>query len=451
MENIIERKRLFSNAQLKRLIIPLLIEQLLAMLVGMLDTIMVSAAGEAAISGVSIVNDVNNLAIQLLSALAGGGSVVVAQYLGNEDSDNSNLSASQLWMISFVISSSICLVCLLFHYQILHALYGSVEVDVMEAALEYFWITALSFPFLGIYNSSAALFRIMNQTKTTMYVSILMNAINIIGNYIGVNIMHMGAAGVAWPTTISRAVAGLVMTYMAFGGENPIHLLWRNIITFKKEILKKILSIAVPNGLENGLFQLGKILVSAIVATFGTSQIAANGVTNSLATLCYTTEMALQLAVVTVIGRCVGANDYDQAKYYINKMLKMAFVMAIVDNLIVWIISPFALNLYTLTSETAAITSTILAMECIAVSLLHAPAFVLPCALRASGDAKFTMVVGVTSMFIARVGCAYLIGSVMGLGVVGTRIAMYIDWLVRIIFFAIRYKSNKWMEYRVVG
>lgn len=449
MENI-EKKRLFSNSQLKRLIVPLLIEQLLAMLVGMLDTIMVSAAGEAAISGVSIVNDINNLAIQLLAALAGGGSVVVAQYLGNDDRENSNLSASQLWMISFVISTSICFLCLLLHTQILQALYGSVEYDVMEAAKEYFWITALSFPFLGIYNASAAQYRIMNQTKATMYVSILMNTINLVGNYIGVNIMHLGAAGVAWPTTISRAVAGLVMSYLAFHKENPIHLVWKDILSFHKDIIQKVLSIAIPNGLETGLFQLGKILISAIVATFGTSQIAANGVTNSLSTLCYVTEMAMQLAIVTVIGRCVGANDYEQAKYYVRKMVGMAMVMAIVDNIIIYFISPYALSLYTLSNETYQIATTILMMECVAVSLLHAPAFVLPCALRASGDAKYTMIVGVTSMFIARVGCAYLIGSVMGYGVVGTRIAMYIDWVVRIAFFAWRYISNKWMEYRVV-
>lgn len=445
-----KKKKLFSNAQLKRLIIPLLVEQLLAMLVGMLDTVMVSSAGEAAISGVSIVNDVNNLAIQLLAALAGGGSVVVTQYLGNDDRKNSNLSASQLVMIAFLISTGIAAVCLIFHYQILHALYGSVESDVMEAALTYFWITALSFPFLGVYNASAALFRAMNQTRATMYVSMIMNLINIVGNYIGVYILHLGAAGVAWPTTISRAAAAIIMTSLAFHDGNPLRLIWKDILTFKKTIVQKILSIAIPNSVENGLFQLGKILVSSIVATFGTSQIAANGVTNSLATLCYTTEMAMQLAIVTVVGQCVGANDYGQAKYYVNKMVKMASVMAIVDNLIVWLISPFALKLYTLSDQTASIASTILAMECIAVAILHAPAFVIPSALRAAGDAKYTMYVGVASMFAARVGCAWLLGSMMGMGVIGTRIAMYIDWGVRIIFFTYRYRSGKWMNYRVV-
>lgn len=186
------------------------------------------------------------------------------------------------------------------------------------------------------------------------------------------------------------------------------------------------------------------------VATYGTMQIAANGVTNSLCVLCYTTEMAMQLAVVTVVGQCVGANDYDQARYYIRKMLIMAMVMAVINNVILFVVSPFALQLYTLKNETLAITETILGMECLAVGLFHVLAFVLPTCLRAAGDAKYTMYVGVLSMFFARVAGAYILGTVMGLGVVGTRIAMYIDWIVRIVFFEIRYKSGKWTQYRAI-
>lgn len=444
-------KRLFSNRQLSRLIIPLLVEQLLVMLVGMADTIMVSSAGEAAISGVSIVNDVNNLMINLLSALAGGGAVIVSQYLGYGDGENVKKSASQLVMISFLISTGLGLICFSLHCQILQLLYGTVEADVMAAARTYFWITAISFPFLGVYNSSAALFRSMNQTKATMYVSILMNTINIVGNYFGVFVFHLGVAGVAWPTLASRVVAAIVMTKMAFHPENAISISWDEILQWNRQLLGKILSIALPNGIENGLFQLGKVIVSVFVATYGTSQIAANGVTNSLSTLCYATEMAMQLAVVTVIGQCVGANDYSQAKYYIRKMLLMSFVMAIVNNVIIFLITPAALTLYTLTEETRNITLTIMTMECVAVSVIHAPAFVLPCCLRAAGDAKYTMYVGVASMFVARVMLAYVLGTMLGMGVVGARIGMYIDWVVRIFFFAWRYASGKWENFRVIA
>ncbi len=442
--------RMFSNAQLKKLILPLLVEQLLVMLVGMADTIMVSAAGEAAISGVSIVNDVNNLIIAVLTAIAGGGSVIVTQYLGNRDEENTKLSASQLITISFIISLFFGVFCVLFHSSILNLLYGSVETSVMDNAKVYFWITALSFPFLGVYNSSAALYRSMNHTGTTMKVSILMNSINVIGNFICVYLFKMGAAGVAWPTLVSRIVASILMFSLCFKKELPVNVNWTDILTFKNNIISKILSIAIPNGVENGLFQLGKVLVSTFVATYGTIQIAANGVTNSLCVLCYATEMAMQLAVVTVVGQCVGANDYDQAKYYIKKMQILAFIMAVVNNVILYLLSPYALSLYSLKDETLSIAETILGMECLAVGILHVPAFVLPTCLRASGDAKYTMYVGVASMFLARVLGAYILGTVMGLGVVGTRIAMYIDWTVRIIFFTVRYKSGKWMLYRAV-
>ncbi len=444
------KNKMFTNSQLRRLILPLLVEQLLVMLVGMADTIMVSAAGEAAIPGVSIVNDVNNLIISILTAIAGGGSVIVTQYLGNRDEENTKLSASQLIMISFVIALAFGILCVALHSVILNLLYGSVAVDVMESAKVYFWITALSFPFLGVYNSSAALYRSMNRTNTTMRVSILMNIINVVGNFICVYLMKMGAAGVAWPTLASRVVAAIVMLVLCFDQEAPICIVWKDILTWKKEIVSRILSIAIPNGVENGLFQLGKVIVSTFVATYGTMQIAANGVTNSLCVLCYTTEMAMQLAVVTVVGQCVGANDYDQAKYYIHKMLIMSMIMAVVNNAILYVVSPYALSLYTLQGETLSIAETILGMECLAVAVLHALAFVLPTCLRASGDAKYTMYVGVASMFAARVLGAYMLGTVMGLGVVGTRIAMYIDWIVRIVFFVIRYRSGKWTAYRAI-
>ena len=450
INTMIKSKVMFSNKQLFRLIFPLLVEQLLVMLVGMADTIMVSAAGEAAISGVSVVNDVNNLIIAILTAVAGGGAVIVTQYLGNQDSENTKLSASQLIMISFLISLIFGVLCVSFHSQILHVLYGSVEADVMESAKVYFWITALSFPFLGVYNSAAALYRSMNRTNTTMRVSILMNIINLVGNFICVYLLKMGAAGVAWPTLVSRIVAAAVMFKLCFDEEAPVSVMWKDILSWKQTIISRILSIAIPNGVENGLFQLGKVIVSTFVATYGTMQIAANGVTNSFCVLCYTTEMAMQLAVVTVVGQCVGANDYAQAKYYIRKMLIMSWIMAIVNNIIVFVVSPFALQLYSLKGETMAITETILGMECLAVAVFHALAFVLPTCLRAAGDAKYTMYVGVISMFAARVVGAYVLGTVLGYGVVGTRIAMYIDWIVRIVFFLVRYRNGKWMEYRAI-
>ncbi len=445
------KEKMFSNRALFRLFAPLLVEQLLLMLVGMVDTIMVSSAGEAAISGVSIVNDVNNLMIQLLAALSGGGAVVVSQYLGLGDKKQTIRSASQLVMISSLIAFGICVISLLSYKQVLQLLYGSVEPDVMQAARTYYWITALSFPVLGIYNAGTAVFRSMGRTNTTMFVSILMNTINIIGNYIGVFVLHMGVAGVAWPTLISRAVAAVLMLGLSFSKENPIYIVWNEIFCWRGMMLKKILTVAVPNGIENALFQVGKILLSTFVATYGTTQIAANGVSNSLNTLCYATESAIQLGAVTIIGQCVGADDYPQAEYYIRRLVKIAYAAALVNNVIMYLCMPFLLGLYTLSGETYQIAHLIITMECIAVTLLHSPAFVIPSSLRAAGDVRYTMIISVLSMFVFRVAGAYILGTIMGYGVVGTKFAWYIDWAARCIFFIHRFHSGKWKKFRLVG
>ncbi len=442
--------RMFSNKKILQLFIPLVIEQFLVYIVGMLDTVMVSNVGEAAVSGVSIVNEVNNLMIMLLSALAGGGAVCVSQYLGNGDDDQSRSAAGQLLMISAVFSTILCVVSITFHVQILNLLYSKVEPAVMQAARTYFWITALSFPFLGIYNSCAALYRSMNKTKVTMYVSLLVNLVNLVGNYIGIMVLHLGVVGVALPTLVSRLVGAVVMYVLANNKQNTLYVSLDSIMKYRPEIISKILKIAVPNSVENGLFQLGKIIVATIVATYGTTQITANGVTGSISTMCYTTESAMQLAAVTVIGTCVGANDYEQAEYYFKKLVLWAWGFAFINNIIIFLAKGPILSLYVLTDETRNIAFTILTMETVAVMALHAPAFVLPCCIRASGDAKYTMVVGVISMFMARCCGAYLFGTVLGLGVIGTRMAMYLDWFVRIIFFTIRYKSKKWMNYRLI-
>ena len=447
-EILTERK--FSNRDLAQLIAPLLMEQFLNMLVGMVDMVMISGAGEAAISGVSIVNEINNLAIQVLGAVGGGGAVIISQYLGYRDRKTANRAVSQLITLTLLISVLIGGVCTLFHSPILEALYGSVEADVMESAKTYFWITALSFPFLGLYNSCTAVFRSMKQTRVTMYASILMNGINVAGNFIGVYVLHLGVAGVAVPTLVSRIAAAALMLTLCVGSRYELHAELREVLHWDPVIQHKIVSIALPNGIESGMFQVGKILVSTIVATFGTMQIAANAAAGGLTCLCYTTENAMQLAIVTVAGQCVGANDYRQTRYYIRKMLGIAWVLAIVSNIALMAVFPAAVRIYHLSPETESITRTITLMECVAIAVIHTPAFVLPCALRAAGDAKFTMYFGILSMFAARVGCAFLLGKVLGLGVVGTRIAMYLDWGLRTVFFVWRYRSGKWTAYRVV-
>lgn len=441
---------MFTNKQLKWLIWPLIIEQLLTMIVGMADTMMVSYAGEAAISGVGLVDMINNLVITILAAVATGGAVIVSQYIGNKDKEKANFASGQLLTITGIISVVIMILCLVFHKNLLSLFFGSVDSEVMKACITYFLITALSFPFLGLYNSSSALFRSISKTKVTMYVSLLMNVINVVGNYIGVMVLNAGVMGVAIPTLISRVVAAIIMFYLSLDKRNSVYVKIKDIFNWNKVMIRKILRIAVPNGIENGLFTLGRVLVTSIVALFGTSQIAANSVAGSIDQVAIVVVNAINLAIVTVVGQCVGAGDYHQAENYIKKLMKVSYIVtAIIGGLVIFGL-PAILNLYTLSDEARNYTFILVIMHNVMAFALHPTSFVLPNGLRASGDVKYSMYVGIGSMLVFRLGIAYLFGVIFNLGIIGVWIAMGSDWLCRSVFFVMRFVKGKWKEFQVI-
>lgn len=441
---------MFTNESLKKLIFPLVIEQLLVMAVGVADTMMVSYAGEAAISGVGLVDMINNLIITILAAIAAGGAVVISQYIGSQNKENALKASGQLLLITLLISTLIMGICLVFHQGILRIFFGSIEADVMQASITYFLISTLSFPFLGIYNSASSLFRSIGKTKVTMYVSLLMNLINVVGNYIGVIILGAGVAGVAIPTLLSRIIASVIIFILALNHRHPIYVTFKNVFSWHKEMIQKILSIAIPNGIENGLFTLGRVLVTSIVALFGTSQIAANSVAGSVDQIAVVVVNAINLAIVTVVGQCVGASEYDQASYYIKKLMKISYVVTGIIGGVVILGLPWILNLYSLSDEARNLTFILVIMHNIMAFALHPTSFVLPNGLRAAGDVKYTMYVGIASMILFRLGSAYFFAVFLNLGIIGVWIAMGTDWLCRSVCFMLRYKSQKWKEFKVV-
>ena len=320
---------MFTNQDLKNMIVPLFFEQLLVMLVGIMDTFIVSYVGEAAVSGVSLVNSFNTIFIYLFTALASGGAVVISQYIGNKDQKNSVRSSSQLLMFSTVFSIVLSCIVLMFHHTILSALFGKVEMDVMDACITYIELSALSYPFIAIYNAGASLFRSMGKTKVTMYVSLASNIINVIGNCIGVFVLHAGVAGVAIPSLIARAFSAIVITNLCFRNDQTTYYTKKDLFAFDTDILRRVLSIAVPNGIENGIFQFVKVALSSVVALFGTYQIAANGVAQSIWSLAALMGVTLGPVYITVIGQCMGSGNQEQAKYYFKKLNKLAieFIM----------------------------------------------------------------------------------------------------------------------------
>lgn len=457
MINIIEPKnqidksrQIFSNRKLKNLIVPLIIEQLLILLVGIADTLMISYAGEAAVSGVSLVNQLNTVFILVFTALASGGAVVASQYIGNKDQKNGNLAASQLVMITTIISIVLMIGCIIFRSELLGLLFGSVENDVMQACLTYLVISAFSFPALAIYNSCAGLFRSMSKTKVIMYVSIIMNVINVIGNAIGIFVLHAGVAGVAIPSLISRVIAAIILIVLAYNQKNEIYIKTRDLFKWSQGMIRRILKIAVPNGIENGLFQLSKVALSTIVAMFGTSQIAANGVAQSLWSMAALFVTSMGPAFITVVGQCMGSGDKEAADYYMKKLLRITYIGGIVWNIVFFLITPLILGLYSLSSEVIELTILLCLIHNIFNALLCPYAFAMSNGLRACGDVKYTMYASLFATVICRVALSIVFGIWMNMGVVGIALAMAGDWFIKALLIFFRYRTGKWQEFKVI-
>lgn len=432
------------------MIVPLFFEQLLVMLVGIMDTFIVSYVGEAAVSGVSLVNSFNTIFIYLFTALASGGAVVISQYIGNKDQKNSVRSSSQLLMFSTLFSIVLTCIVLMFHQVILSALFGKVEIDVMNACITYIVISALSYPFIAIYNAGASLFRSMGKTKTTMYVSLASNIINVIGNCIGVFVLHAGVAGVAIPSLIARAFSAIVITNLCFRNDQTTYYTKKDLFAFDTDILKRVLSIAVPNGIENGIFQFVKVALSSVVALFGTYQIAANGVAQSIWSLAALMGVTLGPVYITVIGQCMGSGNQEQAKYYFKKLNKLAIVLSIVWNLIVLALTPLFMHFYQLSSETLQLIFYLVVIHNVFNAIVYPISGPLSNGLRAAGDVKFTMIVSIASTLLARFVFSIIFAIYLNMGVIGIAFAMCLDWTIRAVIFYCRYRSLKWLEFKVI-
>lgn len=441
-----QRKRyLFTNRDLMRLIAPLIVEQILAVTVGMADTMMVSSAGEAATSGVSLVDMINNLLINVFAAVSTGGAVVASQYLGQEDRKRACESADQLILITGIIATVMMAVSIVFRRGLLGALYQGIEEDVMRNALIYLVLSALSYPFLAVYNSCAALFRSMGNSEISMQVSIVMNLINVTGNALLIFGMKWGVAGAALASLVARMIACVIL-FIRLRNQKLTVFIGEHLGRWNSGMIRRILHIGIPGGIESSIFQLGRVLVVSIIATFGTTQIAANAVANNLDSMGVLAGQAMNLAMITVIGRCVGAGDFDQADYFVKKMMKLTYAINGLCCLAVLATMPLILKLYGLPPETLKLAAVLVLVHDGIAILLWPASFTLPNVLRAANDVKFPMVVSIASMVVFRIGLSYVIGVGMGLGAIGVWMAMIADWIVRVSCFVGRYRSGKWKK-----
>ena len=432
------------------MILPLLMEQFLLMLVGLADTMVVSYAGEAAVSGVSLVNSFNTIFINLFTALASGGAVVVSQYIGRRDMKMASESSSQLLMAATVFAVVISIPVLIWKVPLLKGLFGKVEPDVMEACKTYLRISVYSFPALGIYNAGTALYRSIGKTSVTMKISIVSNLINVAGNLIGVFVFRAGVAGVAYPSLIARTFSAVVITLLCFR-EKEVRYVGRWIFQWNRELLKKMLSIAIPNGVESGIFQFVKVALSSVVALFGTYQIAANGISQSIWSVAALISVTMGPVFITVIGQCMGAGDIKQAEYYFRKLTKLTVCISVAWNTLIFLITPLLIKIFAVSRQTGQMILYLVLIHNITNAVVFPFADPLGKGLRAAGDAMFTMGISLVTTIGVRLIFSILFGIVLNLGVIGIALAMCLDWTVRGVIFWIRFRQGKWKTYRVIG
>jgi putative MATE family efflux protein len=335
--------------------------------------------------------------------------------------------------------------------QMLKFIYGNIANDVMGAAQIYFLLTALSYPFLALYTSASAIFRSMGNSKVVMRTAVLVNIIHVALNALFIYGMGLGVAGAAISTFISRIIAAVIlMSLLMQDWAYIIHLKGITKIKMDGEMIKRILNIGIPSGLETSMFQIGKILVTRIFTTFGTAAIAANAVAATINSIAFMPGSGYGMGLLIIAGQCIGANDYAVVKKYTKKIMKLAYSTYLFINIFIFIFMNQIIGIFNLSAEAHQLCVYFLRIHCVTSTLFWCPSFVLPNALKAAGDARYIMVVAAGTMWIVRVCSAYLMAFTLGLGPMAVYIAMGADFLFRGIFFSARYRSGRWMGKKVI-
>lgn len=439
-----QKKYLFSGKDLRRLIIPLLIEQFLAIFVGLADSIMVASVGEAAVSAVSLIDTIMILLINVFAALATGGAIIAGQALGRKNPEEGCEAVEQTLLFSTVFSVVIMALVYVGKWFILHVVFGQIAPDVMKNCDTYLVIVTASIPFLAVYNAGAAMYRAMGDSKTPMLMSLVMNGMNLAGNAILLYGLHFGIEGAAIPTMVSRAFAGVWMLFLICDKKKVLHARTLLGIRFHWQSQRKILHLGVPYAMENSMFQLGKVLVLSLVSGFGTASIAANAVSNSVCSFAILGGMSMGYALSAVSAQCVGAGDHGQVRFYTKKLMKYSYGSVLLMNLLIFAVLPFIIYVYNLSPETGRMAREIIFYHgCCAVFIWPA-AFTLPNTLRAANDVGFCMWVSIASMWIFRIGFSFVLAKYADMGVLGVWVAMTIDWVVRAVFFVLRFRGDRW-------
>ena len=441
---------LFSNKALVALLIPIVVEQLLNSFMGMIDTMMVSNVGSEALSGVSLVDSVNNLIVQLFSAMATGAAIVCSHYVGMRDKDGANNAAKQVVISVGVIALVITVFGITFKRQILGIIFGRIEPGVMENAVIYFFFTALSYPFLALFSAGSAIFRSCGNSRYPMMVSVISNVINIIGNYILIFTFDMGVTGAAIATLISRIFC-MVAVYVALAKPRQ-DIMVNDYMNIRPDwsLIKTILAIGIPSGIENSMFQFGKLAIQSTVSTMGTAVIAAQAMTNILEGLNGIFGLGVGMCLMTVVGQCMGAGRKEEARYYIIKLCIIAEVGITISCLLVYAMLRPVTVIAGMESTSAALCIEMMTAITIVKPLIWTGSFVPAYGLRAAGDVRFSMTTSIITMWGCRVALCIFLVKTYNMGPMAVWYGMFADWALRSVIFFSRFLSGKWMKKEVI-
>ncbi len=441
-----DTKHLFSNRKLFLLLIPIIAEQFLNSLMGMADSMMVSNVGAAALSGVSLVDSINNLVVQAFAAMATGGVIICSTYFGQKDMKRANEAAAQVVLVSGALSAIIVVVCLIFRGSLLSLIFGRIEADVMKAASTYFLLSILSYPGIALSAAGGAIFRAQSNTKLPMNVAIVSNILNVAGNALFIFGFHMGVLGAALATLLSRLFSAAVLLTLLSNKEREISI--SSIRSLKPDFgkIKRILAMGIPNGIENSMFQFGKLAIQSSVSILGTTAIAAQAMTNIFENVNGVAGCGVGIGLMTVVGQCLGAGRKDEAVYYVKKMIGWGYIVVLASCLFTYGISRPVVALAGMEKESAALCIYMLGWITIVKPLLWSPSFIIAYGMRAAGDVKFSMLVATLTMWLCRVSLATYLIRVAGLGPMGVWIGMFSDWGMRGIIFSIRFLKGKWIH-----
>ncbi len=444
---------LFTKRDLNKLIFPLVIEQILAISIGMFDTMMISTLGDNAVSGVSLVDMLNLLMINFFSALATGGAVVCSHEIGlvrategESDFSRTRHLGKQLMAVLLLISAGVAIVCFFLRAEILSLVFGNEHPEVLLNARIYFAISAVSYPFIALYNGFAALFRTMGNSRVTMVTSMIINIVNVSGNALFIYVFDFGVAGAAWSSAISRMLGMAILAVLIMNKKGIIYIDFKERFSPDAAAMGRILRIGVPGGLENSIFNLGRIVTIRMMTVFGASQLAANAIANNIDQLSVVPGVAVGLAVVTVVGQCVGAGDFEAARRYEKKLLKTSYIYVGIMSTALLLLLPLILRLYSASDEALRIAAILIIIHLGVGMILWPASFTTPNALRAAKDVRFTMIVAIFSMIAFRIVLSYVFGVRMGVGVIGVWLAMLVDWTFRAVLFNTRIISGKWLS-----